>query len=309
MNKKIFISHSTRDKEIARIIEEVIEKISGGLIKAWYSSDERPGRGLGFGNWINDIFSKIRDCDIFIMLLTPNSCNSQWVLFETGYASAIGNDFICPLRFNLEIDKVPDCIKYTQQIYSISPGEGNEKYKDIHDFLGKLMNKLGGVYDRETNSETVRRLFSEIGKVQNENTEIMTKDAAFFVDMLDKKIDEVINAYINKTIEPYSFHLQYKIEGNNYSVKMDIYQDLFLDKLLDNIYFMIDESVGPYSYLEKWALKEIKTNKILVLKYFQEKVPAHTIFRPNSRWMVTYLDQPWNGACAAYFRKRLIEQR
>ncbi len=77
----IFISHSTKDRWVARQIAKLIsEKGAGHGIEVFL--DEKDIEG---GDIISDAIRKnIQECNEFLVLLTEASINSDWVLIELG---------------------------------------------------------------------------------------------------------------------------------------------------------------------------------------------------------------------------------
>jgi TIR domain len=77
----VFISHSSLDAWIARVMKEKIEKIGGSC---WLDEKDLEG-----GNIIgDDIINGINACDEAVVLISPNSVKSQWVPFEIGAVRA-----------------------------------------------------------------------------------------------------------------------------------------------------------------------------------------------------------------------------
>ena len=73
----VFISHSTRDTWLANVIAERIEKIGG---EAWLDDKKLSG-----GDVVSSSIIKALDsCDEAIVLFSPFSVLSPWVLFEAG---------------------------------------------------------------------------------------------------------------------------------------------------------------------------------------------------------------------------------
>jgi len=73
----VFISHSSKDVWIARVIAEKIAK-TGAV--PWL--DEKDLRG---GDLLGDTIRRgIDQCQESVVLVTPNSVKSQWVLLEIG---------------------------------------------------------------------------------------------------------------------------------------------------------------------------------------------------------------------------------
>lgn len=75
----IFISHSSKDTELARLIKQQIEICIDGAEA--FASDIEPGE-----NWFEKVMGKLKEADAIIVLVTPNSVAfSHWVWFEMGY--------------------------------------------------------------------------------------------------------------------------------------------------------------------------------------------------------------------------------
>lgn len=91
----VFISHSTKDRWIARQIAKLLE--AAGDIKTFL--DERD---IKVGDSIPEsIRTNIQECNEFLVLLTRNSINRPWVLIEISAAWGQGKRIIAI------VDKVP----------------------------------------------------------------------------------------------------------------------------------------------------------------------------------------------------------
>ena len=79
---KIFLSHSSKDEEIANKLKEFLESISTEINVFCSSSFE----ALKPGNFVRKIESELIDCNQFIVLLSENYVNSTYSLIELGFA-------------------------------------------------------------------------------------------------------------------------------------------------------------------------------------------------------------------------------
>jgi len=81
MDKKtytIFFSYSTKDREVGHALERELSKHG---FYVWSERNIMPGEKM------IDAFEKaLKEADIYILLLTPNSIESLWVNFEIGVA-------------------------------------------------------------------------------------------------------------------------------------------------------------------------------------------------------------------------------
>lgn len=88
IKKKIFLSHSYLDKDIAtRIVEKLLLKIFllDKKTDIFYTSKRETGIESS-KNWKNYIKNALLDCDVFIALITSNYKNSEMCLGELGAA-------------------------------------------------------------------------------------------------------------------------------------------------------------------------------------------------------------------------------
>jgi len=96
---EIFISWSgEKGEEIANELREWFPKAIQATRPWVSSSDIKSG-----GRWLSEVTNKLESINFGIICLTPESINSNWVLFEAGALSkSIKNSYVCPLIFGLE---------------------------------------------------------------------------------------------------------------------------------------------------------------------------------------------------------------
>ncbi|CAE6872279.1 toll/interleukin-1 receptor domain-containing protein [Paraburkholderia domus] len=83
----VFISHDSRDAEIAEAFANLLSDVSGGTLKSFRSSDKKSGSGIEFGTeWYNAIMSHLGDATDVVALLTQHSLDRPWILYEAGVA-------------------------------------------------------------------------------------------------------------------------------------------------------------------------------------------------------------------------------
>ena len=90
---KIFISHSHLEKKIAGEIKSQVEKFGTSAFVA--HEDIRPTR-----EWQDAIIENLKQCDVFLAILTSNFQNSNWTDQETGIALGLGK-VIIPIRIDI----------------------------------------------------------------------------------------------------------------------------------------------------------------------------------------------------------------
>lgn len=80
----VFISHVHEDQEIADAFATMIHDITAGAVPT-FSSSSTSGSGIKYGTeWFQWIRQSIDVADHIVALLTPNSLERPWILFETG---------------------------------------------------------------------------------------------------------------------------------------------------------------------------------------------------------------------------------
>jgi TIR domain len=83
----VFISHDSRDADLAAAFDNLLTDASGGVIQTFRSSDQSGKAGIEYGeNWYSKIAERLADASDVVALLTPNSTGRPWILFEAGWA-------------------------------------------------------------------------------------------------------------------------------------------------------------------------------------------------------------------------------
>ncbi len=101
MTFNVFISYSTKDLMIAKNIKERYTNPEVNIFVAEYSL--LPGKALN-----QTLINEIKKCDMFILLWSKNSQNSEYVQIEIGIAKG-NNKFILPFVLNKGL-KLPNFI-------------------------------------------------------------------------------------------------------------------------------------------------------------------------------------------------------
>lgn len=83
----VFISHDTRDSELAEEFGNLLRSASTGALKSFRSSDKKATQGIEYGSeWYPAIMEKIDEATDVVCLLTHNSVDRPWILYEAGVA-------------------------------------------------------------------------------------------------------------------------------------------------------------------------------------------------------------------------------
>ena len=95
-NYQVFVSHSAADKDYARQLRNLLLSQQPSL-SIFTTSELSAG-----DDWKLKLKKAISDCDFFMVLLSPKSVESNWVLYELGVAWGL-QKVIIPVVTNREI--------------------------------------------------------------------------------------------------------------------------------------------------------------------------------------------------------------
>jgi TIR domain len=99
---KIFISHSSHDKWVARQISKLLEKENHTTFLD--EKDIKTGDSID-----SSIQEHLKESDDILLLLSPASIKSHWVFIELGGAKALGKRVI-PILFHVLANEIPNAI-------------------------------------------------------------------------------------------------------------------------------------------------------------------------------------------------------
>ena len=83
----VFISHDSRDAELADAFGKLLKSVSAGMIKTFRSSDKKGTEGIDFGDeWYKRLMAMLQSTSDVVCLFTERSLERPWILFEAGVA-------------------------------------------------------------------------------------------------------------------------------------------------------------------------------------------------------------------------------
>ncbi len=130
--KEIFISYSSIDTPQAETVRNVLEK--NGL-SCWMAPRDIPGGS----NYTKEIPTAIRNCKIFLLILSDSAQNSQWVLKELD--SAVNNGKVI-LPFMLE-----DCALNDEFNFLLTGAQRYSAYQKKSEAMETLIARIRGILD------------------------------------------------------------------------------------------------------------------------------------------------------------------
>ena len=83
----VFISHDSRDAQIAECFSDLLMRTSTGMLKSFRSSDSKGVQGIEYGKeWYGELMKNLHSASEVVCLLTQRSLERPWILYEAGVA-------------------------------------------------------------------------------------------------------------------------------------------------------------------------------------------------------------------------------
>ena len=128
----VFISHDSRDAELADAFGKLLKSVSAGMIKSFRSSDKKGNDGIDFGDeWYKRLMAKLQSTSDVICLFTERSLDRPWILFEAGVAKGKLNTPVVGIALGVPLGRI-----------STGPFYQFQNMDDSEDDLTKLVNQL-----------------------------------------------------------------------------------------------------------------------------------------------------------------------
>jgi hypothetical protein len=103
----VFISHDSRDAELAEAFSKLLKSVSAGMLKCFRSSDKKGSEGFQFGDeWYNRLMEKLQSATEVVCLFTQRSIDRPWILYEAGVAKAKLESRVRAIAFGVPLTKL-----------------------------------------------------------------------------------------------------------------------------------------------------------------------------------------------------------
>lgn len=316
-----FLSHSNKDKELARIIANMLKRITLNQIEAWYSSDDSGAGGLQPGMiWFNAILEKLSKSKAVVAILTPNSISRPWVYFESGIGQTLQECEVMPICIGINRDKVyPPLGLY--QCYQFSD------YNSVKEFVSKLLSKFGITFDEGMCKTILEDAVSKIAESKFEEIEDNPQIREILEDLrnhIDKRFFEIWEQpsivvkesnikqstlnfkNLNKDSDEKTYSIKIEINFPNFKSNqfIEISKNETFAHVTTRLYFILKEHIEPYRYLQTWILRDKKSERLFVIREVADLIPANYIFRPEFDIEAILLEKPYDPEIS---RERVIQ--
>lgn len=166
---EVFLSHADEDKIVARRIADALEKYQ---VKTFVAHDD-----IDAGDdWETTLINKIRECDLFVALLSENFHNANYTDHEVGIARGLNRPII-PIRIDntspygfmskFQAKKIPADVIREDEIADLvhSMSTVTEKGRSIIDNLIKEFANVGS-YDQANEISITLFTYTKFSKEQ-----------------------------------------------------------------------------------------------------------------------------------------------
>jgi hypothetical protein len=103
----VFISHDSRDGDLAEAFSNLLLDVSGGMLKSFRSSDKKGSSGIEFGEeWYTAIISQLGYATDVVALLSQRSIDRPWILYEAGMAKGKLDTTVIGVALGVPLDRV-----------------------------------------------------------------------------------------------------------------------------------------------------------------------------------------------------------
>jgi hypothetical protein len=175
---EIFLSHADKDKKIAK---KLADELSNYGMKIFVAHED-----IKIGEkWETTLFDKIKECDLFVALLSENFHAARYTDHEVGIAYGL-NKFIFPIRID---DIMPYGFMSKFQAKKISPEiDNDEVVKVFYSMVSKsekgleMMNNLIEEFSESASFITANNLTLILSQYSEFSDEQLNRIAKAFLD-------------------------------------------------------------------------------------------------------------------------------
>lgn len=179
-SKLVFISHDSRDCEVARAFSELLSSVSVGLLETFWSSDSKGACGLEFGSdWYRELGERLSEASAVVCILTRRSVNRPWLLFEAGWAKGLRTPVLFGLAMGVPIGEI-----------SSGPFQMFQNCLGDADSICKLVRQLLGLIPKLRPDDKVIRF--QVGRFLRVAKDAMSSDATELQDLTGQWRYEVV---------------------------------------------------------------------------------------------------------------------
>lgn len=296
----VFISHDSRDADLAEAFANLLSDVSAGTLKSFRSSDKKGSSGIEFGTeWYKAIMSQLGDATDVVALLTQRSTDRPWILYEAGVAKGKLDTNVLGIALGVPLEKV-----------SSGPFGQFQNCGDDEDSLTKLVIQLlSRNPDASPREEAVRmqvrvflegtkKLLSAKGKAAPSSTADETSIAKLFEEVkvmvreLPERVDDRVRSVASRgplrkgrRVHPMMFEeLLFNPSLNKSRHGSATAWLLFISTIRDDLPWIYEVGLELYRALrigDPQAISEARGNMIEILEIATHGPFMHEFLRPD----------------------------
>jgi hypothetical protein len=166
----VFISHDTRDADLAEEFSNLLRNSSAGALKSFRSSDKKGTQGIEYGlEWYPAIMDKIDEASDVVCLLTQNSVDRPWILYEAGVAKGKLNMKVIGIALGIPLT---EAVKGPFAQFQNNDGDIDSITKLVYD----LVKKVPGLDpDKEVVKTLVQTFLNKVSEMIIKKAEVKTE--------------------------------------------------------------------------------------------------------------------------------------
>ena len=200
-NPLVFISHDTRDGELAEAFSILLKSVSAGVLKSFRTSDRKGNQGIEYGvEWYPEIIKNIQGASDVVCLLTKRSVDRPWILFEAGMAKGKLDTPILGVALGIELrdassgpfaqfqncgDDEDSLTKLVFQLVKRIPN--SEPDNDTIKFqVGKFKLTISEILkklDAPTNKDGIAKISADVKDIENSSAKLFEEIKIMFQDL------------------------------------------------------------------------------------------------------------------------------
>lgn len=168
----IFFSHSSRDEKTLSRLKTKFQDYTGGTIDVFLSSD---GQSIPFGrNWVHSIEKALERSKIMMVFISPNSMQSHWVYFESGYSYSKGIEVI-PIGIDgMDLNQIPSPLNLLQG-FNLNSSDG----------LNNIINIINNKFDFSHKESFTDKDYMDIFKCEEEKQSDLFGEFISYIDHIE----------------------------------------------------------------------------------------------------------------------------
>jgi hypothetical protein len=203
----VFISHDSRDAELAEAFAKLLKSVSAGMIKTFRSSDKKGKDGIDFGDeWYKRLMETLQSTSDVVCLFTERSLDRPWILFEAGVAKGKLSTPVIGLAVGVPLSRISAGPFY--QFMNMDDGE-EELTKLVHQLAKRVPNceldndvvKVQVAAFKASEATILSKLKSDSGKNREQEDAEGTPLAKLVEEM--KALPSRVADRLNDGVDPY----------------------------------------------------------------------------------------------------------